>query len=74
MTYATLSKAAATVRLRIIFCTVEIKKKTKDYSLRKHPRWKKKTAYLYSLREKGQIIVRMITDVTDRLVSLVTTQ
>lgn len=43
MTYATLSKKAATVRLRIIFCTVEIKKKdTKNYSLRKHPRWKKK--------------------------------
>lgn len=42
MTYATLSKAAATVRLRIIFCTAEIKKKDKGLFSKKTSKVEKK--------------------------------
>lgn len=57
MTYATLSKKAATVRLRIIFCTVKMRgiheeRVSNKTSLVNIP------VHFYSLKEKGKLNIK----------------
>lgn len=54
MTYATLSKKAATVRLRIIFCTVKMRGRHEE-GLSNKTFLVIIPVHLYSLREKGKL-------------------
>lgn len=66
MTYATLSKKAATVRLRIIFCTEKMRERHEWGFSNRVSLVQNVNAFIFSKRE-GQIIDQMITDVADSL-------